>query len=169
MNSIKRQLRELKCGEINPREEWLRKNRAVLLSQIKNTISVQNKSRRSFASFASLEKLLDGMAVFLPRVFVFKVIRPAMVVLLIIVLGGGSWIATVAASQDSLPGELLYPAKIATEKTQAVVAAAVGAKETETKLHVDFAKRRAQETKKLIVSKNPEKIKKVPETVNNLK
>jgi len=51
--------------------------------------------------------------------------------MLILGMGIGGWIATVAASSGSLPGEWLYPAKIATEKTQVVMANVVGDKNTE--------------------------------------
>ncbi|KKQ40686.1 MAG: hypothetical protein US58_C0014G0048 [Candidatus Magasanikbacteria bacterium GW2011_GWA2_37_8] len=33
------QLTSLKNAEVNPKQEWLTKNRALLLSQIKNTVS----------------------------------------------------------------------------------------------------------------------------------
>lgn len=166
MKTIVRQLKNLNLDHINPRQEWLESNRAVLLSQIKNTITEHSKFTRKKSIS---ERVWLGMSVFLPRTFVFNVVRPVVATILVVVLGAGSWIATVAASQDSLPGEWLYSAKVVTEKTQMAAVSAVGAKETETSLRVDFAKRRATEARQLINSNDPEKIKKAPEVVGNLK
>ena len=73
-----------------------------------------------------------------------------MAVFLILGLGTGSWIATVGAAQQSMPGDLLYTVVRVDEMTRAGLAAAVGATGTETKMRVGFAKRRAEETKKLV-------------------
>ncbi|MFH1292338.1 MAG: hypothetical protein ABIH87_04050 [bacterium] len=158
------QLRKIKEQDINPNPAWIKSSRELLVAQIKNTSSPE-QNKRAF----SREKLWLSLSILLPRKFVFNVVRPSMALLLIFSLGGGGWIATVAASQDSLPGEWLYPAKRATEKTQMAVVTAVGAKEAETKMRVGLAKKRAQETNELIKSKDPEKMKEVPNVVSNLK
>ncbi|MFH1790001.1 MAG: hypothetical protein ABH832_02950 [bacterium] len=164
MNEILKQLKGLKTEYINPSPDWVSKNRSVLVAQIKNSASSATaKQRFNLNNFWLLG------SIFLPQNFVFKVVRPVVAILMIIGLGSGSWIATVAASQDSLPGEWLYQAKRATEKTQMVAAVAVGAKETETKLRVGFAKRRAVETKQLIQSQDPKKMERVSDVVNDLK
>jgi len=158
-----KQLKALKSGEAKPNEEWLKRNRDVLLSQIKNTVGTKSSSK------LSLDRVWESMSILLPHSFVYKVLRPVTVIMLILGMGIGGWIATVAASSGSLPGEWLYPAKIATEKTQVVMANVVGDKNTETNLHVEFAKRRALETQKIISTSNPDKIQIAAETVNNLK
>ncbi len=163
MNELKNGLKRLRHGAINPREEWLTKNRDFLLSQIKNTVAPREEEK------FNLDKVWLAMSILLPRNFVYGVVRPLAVVFLIFVVGSSGWIATVAASQDSLPGEWLYPAKRVTEKTQVAAATVVGDKKTETNLRVEFAKRRAVETKKLVVSQEPEKIKKAPRVVEDLK
>ena len=96
------QLKMLKHSEVRPSEEWLKNNRELLLSQIKNTVPV----RRSRISW---EGIWQTMSVFLPGAFVYKVVRPVMVVLLVFCLGVSGWIATVDASSDALPGDWLFP------------------------------------------------------------
>lgn len=160
---IIRQLRTLKQGEVKPNEEWLKNNREILLSQIKNTVNPKMSSK------FNLENIWESVSILLPHSFVYKILRPVTVMVLVAAMGVGGWIATVAASSESLPGEWLYAAKIATEKTQVAVANVVGDKNTETNLHVEFAKRRAIETKKIISTGNPNKMKMASETVNNLK
>jgi len=154
------QLKMLKHSEVRPSEEWLKNSRELLLSQIKNTVP----ARRSRISW---EGIWQTMSVFLPGAFVYKVVRPVMVVLLVFCLGVSGWIATVDASSDALPGDWLYSTKRATEQTQVAVANVVGAKTAETKLHVEFAKRRALETQKII--NDPEKLSLASATVNDLK
>lgn len=158
-----RQLKSLQHAEVKPSETWLKKNRALLLSQIKNTIAPKSETK------FRLENVWQGMSIFLPSSFVYKVVRPVAAVMLIIAMGVGSWVATVDASYEALPGEWLYSAKRATEKTQVAVANVVGNKNSATKLHMEFAKRRADETKKIISTNDPDKIKNASATVNDLK
>ncbi len=54
----------------------------------------------------------------------------------------GGWIATVNASFDSVPGDVLYPVKLATERVQLTFAANAGRR---VRLHSEFAGRRLQE------------------------
>ncbi len=158
-----RQLKSLKHAEVKPSETWLKKNRALLLSQIKNTVAPKSDTR------FHMENIWQGMSIFLPSSFVYKVVRPVVAVMLIIAMGVGSWAATVSASSEALPGEWLYSAKRAAEKTQVAVANVVGSKNSATKLHMEFAKRRAKETKKIISTNNPDKIKNASVAVNDLK
>jgi hypothetical protein len=154
------QLKMLKHSEVRPSEAWLNNNREILLSQIKNTMPASR-------SGINWEGMWQTMAIFLPGAFVYKVVRPVMVTLLILSMGVGGWIATVDASSNALPGDWLYSTKRATEQTQVVVANVVGAQTAETKLHVEFAKRRALETQQII--NDPEKLPLASATLNDLK
>ncbi|MBI5221350.1 MAG: hypothetical protein HY979_00910 [Candidatus Magasanikbacteria bacterium] len=156
------QLKQLKHGEVKPSEAWLKNNRAVLLSQIKNTVSNQN-------SKINLENVWNAMALFMPRPVVFNVVRPMAVLLVVSIVATSGWITGVDAAYNALPGDWLYPAKRAAEKTQVVMAAIVGAKKAETKLHAEFAKRRADETKQILNGNDPGKQAKAQETVSDLK
>ena len=165
-NLIK-QLKSLKHAEVKPSEKWLKSNRALLLSQIKNTVAPKN-SQAGENKF-NFETVWQAMSIFLPYSFVHKVVRPVIVVFLVIGMGISGWVAAVSASSEALPGEWLYPAKRVTEKTQIVMADVVGDTDGSTRLHVEFAKRRAEETRDIISQNDPTKIKIASKTVSDLK
>ncbi len=156
------QLKELKHGEVKPRQEWLENNRALLLSQIKNTVNEQDQK-------INLDNVWNTLSLFMPRMVVFNVMRPLTVLLVVTIVATSGWVASVDASYNALPGDWLYPAKRAAEKTQVAVASMVGMKSTETKLHSEFAKRRASETKQIVASNDPKKQEKVKAVMSDLK
>ncbi len=156
------QLKQLKHGEVKPSEAWLKNNRALLLSQIKNTVGSQTPK-------INLENVWNAMALFMPRPVVFNIVRPMAVLLIVSVVATSGWITGVDAAYNTLPGDWLYPAKRAAEKTQVTMAAMVGASKAETKLHAEFAKRRADETKQILVGNDPSKQARAQEMVNDLK
>lgn len=160
---IIRQLKSLKHADTGPSEEWLKKNRELLLSQISNSAAPKHNIKLNF------ENAWQAMSVFLPHAVVYNIVRPAMVVVLIMVMGVGSWVATVSASYESLPGDWLYPAKRVAEKTQVAVSAVVGDKNEVAKLHGEFALRRAIETRDIVSQNNPDKLRIASETVDDLK
>ncbi len=157
---IKKQLRSLKHGEINPRKEWVESNRAVLLSQIKNTIP-------SSAEYTAVHNFSSSFSHVFQTVFSFKIVKPLIAVLVAAVALPGAWIASGFASTDSLPGDTLYSAKMAAEKSQIVFANLVGDKTKEVQLHLSFAQRRALEVQK--VANDPIRNSELAQTVNNLK
>ena len=162
MDNIVQKLKSIKHQGINPDEKWLENNRNFLLSQISNTTEKNSKAK------INSERMWQMMSIFLPRNLVYGVVRPVAVMIMVLSVGTSGWIATVGASQNSLPGEILYTTKRATEKTHIAVVAAVGARETETIMRVGFAKRRAEESKELVRSKDPKKIQKVEKTISDL-
>lgn len=158
-----RQLKTLGHAEVKPNEAWLQKNRELLLSQIKNTVSTETKTKFNF------DTIFEFFSIFLPQSFVRNIIKPAVALVLIMAMGVGSWVATVSASYQALPGEFLYSAKRAAEAIQVKGAEVVGDKNNAAKLHLEFAKRRAVETKSIISQNDPEKIKIAAQTVDDLK
>lgn len=58
----------------------------------------------------------------------------------------GSWITTGSAAMGTMPGDFLYPWKLATEAAQVALAPDSA---TRVKLHVDFAERRLEELARL--------------------
>ncbi len=158
-----RQLKALKHESVKPDEFWLKKNRELLLSQIKNTVSDQDVSR------FNVENFWRGLSVFLPQSVVYKVLRPAMALVLVVAMFVGSWAATVSASSESLPGEWLYSVKRAAEKTQVALTAAVGDKNKVVTLHGELAKKRVVEISKLVIQNDPDKIEKASRAVGDLK
>src|SRR3989344_4207171 len=158
-----RQLKSLKHAEVRPSEKWLKSNRELLLSQIKNTVVQKENAKFNF------ETVWQAMSIFLPSSFVRNVVRPVVVVFLIMGMGIGSWVVAASASSEALPGEWLYSAKRVTEKTQVTVANVVGDTDGSTRLHVEFAKRRAVETKIIVAQNNPDKIEIASKTISDLK
>jgi hypothetical protein len=78
----------------------------------------------------------------------------AVALILALFLAGGG---TVMASSDSLPGDLLYPVKMATEKVQAFF---TFGDEAKANLHMKFAERRVKEIESLA-----ERARDIPESV----
>jgi len=160
---IKSQLKNLKHAGVKPRSEWLQNNREVLLSQIRNTVSHEAKPAFKIESF------WPALSIFLPQTFVYNFVRPVAVLLIVVMVGTSGWIATVDASYESLPGDWLYGVKRVGEKTQSAVVSMTGNKTADTRLHAEFAKRRAVEVKKIVASTDPSKKAKVNEAMADLK
>jgi hypothetical protein len=66
----------------------------------------------------------------------------------------GGWVATVNASFDSLPGDILYPVKLATERMQITLATS---DDQRARLHAEFAARRLQEAGAISSSNRPDR------------
>ena len=102
MDDLKKKLKSIKHRGVNPNKEWLKKNRNFLLSQISNTVTEESGNKFNL----SAEKMWKFMSVFLPRTVVYGVVRPVAIMAMVLSLGTGGWIATVAASQNTIPGEI---------------------------------------------------------------
>lgn len=74
-----------------------------------------------------------------------SVFAPLLLVAAIIILAGGG-VGITFASQTALPGDILYPIKIASEKTRVVLASDDDEK---TQLHFEFSSRRLEEVAEL--------------------
>src|SRR5690349_10227649 len=70
------------------------------------------------------------------------ILRPVSIGASVFVLIFGSWVATVNASFDSVPGDVLYPVKLVTERMQLTFASST---QQRARLHTEFAGRRLQE------------------------
>ncbi len=162
-----RQLKMLKQERVNPRGDLEQKNRALLLSQIRNTVAVNSNDET--ARGIPWQDAWSTLSIVLPRRFVYNVLRPATVLLIILSIATSGWIATVDAAYEALPGDWLYPAKRAAEKTRLTVAAVVGDKKTETKLHSEFAGRRAREVKKILAGDDARKEQRATKAIAELK
>lgn len=70
------------------------------------------------------------------------ILRPVGATLSALIIIFGSWVATVNASFGSIPGDLLYPVKLVSERMQITLAAT---DEQKARLHTEFAGRRLRE------------------------
>ena len=86
------------------------------------------------------------------------ILRPVMVGVGLFVLVIGGSLSSVSASSESVPGDVLYPVKIATERMQLTLASST---EKRAELHIEFADRRLEEITDLRSSENANKNEKV--------
>lgn len=131
-------------GQVNPDRVWVTRNREQMMTQIKNTIP---ETKPKF----DLEMIWQAVGIFIPNKIVYSVVRPLAVFVLVGTLATSGWIASVSATQNSLPGELGYSVKRATEKTQVAVASIISTEEVEAQMHMDLASKRAKEIKQVVV------------------
>ena len=121
------QLRNLKNGRLNPDRVWLARNRERTMTIIARTLSPDTEH------LAFWQKISETAArvsyIFVPR----RLLAAARMTLTFILIGSlavSGWIASVSASQNSLPGEALYGMKLAAEKTELIVATAISEERT---------------------------------------
>lgn len=163
-------LRKLKMvREIKPQTRWLQNSRADLLFKIKENCprEKQNAWEKFFASL----KLNFGFALdtILPQRLVDNFVRPLAVSFVgaMIVF---SAMTTIGMSQNTMPGNILYPVKIIGENVQLSLTAKV---EDKTRLEMEFAGRRIEELNKLVAANKlspadlDEKINKVSSKLQN--
>lgn len=160
MSELKEQLKALRHGAVQASPAWVKTNRELLLSQIKNTVPKK-------VSISISKRIAAGMSIFMPESLVLGTVRTLAIFLIAAIVAPSLYYGTVFASEGALPGEGLYEAKRYTETIQSTVVGLIGDNAAETQLHVEFAKRRADETSKIV--KDPSKISNVAGTVADLK
>ncbi len=134
-NELIKQLNSLQ-QKIKPDGKWLENNRDILLSQLK-----------AQTNFDLAESQRHGLK-FVKNIFAFAY-KPAVSMAVVFVLVFGSWIATVSATKNSLPGDFLYNLKLTTERVQVNLAMD---EEKKTNLELEFAGRRLQEIKTVVAN-----------------
>jgi len=134
-------------GGINPDGLWVSENRAKLLHQIGNT-TVTEKTKFNFWLPYQFAKALVPNQIYAP-------VRVMMALFLVGVITLSSWIASASATESCLPGDICYGVKLAAEKTQSALVSVTGSKKDKASLHLDFAKRRADEAKKVVTEQKP--------------
>lgn len=131
MNDSMQKLKELK--KLNPRSDWKQKNRDFLHSYAVNRApeSTTLTVTEYFFACASLVRQ--------------RVLQPAVVMLLVLGVFMGSSL-TVVAAFNSRPGDTLYRAKIALEKTQV----AISSSERKPELQASLVKKRVEEIQGIV-------------------
>ncbi len=121
---------------IVPDQEWVKRNREQLMMHVRSNFSVVPLRTQARAKVALKHFIPERVTNFVrgPVMAVFSV--------MLTVLGGS--IASVSASERAIPGDFLYPIKIASEQTQL---AFVSDKKDKLKLKTEFVERRVQEIK----------------------
>lgn len=141
----KTQLNTLKKHEsLCPRADWVAQNKKQLFAQISGTVSKEHTEKQGIGDIAHIVHTL-----FIPKKFA-GAFRSLLVVVLSVSMAMGGWLVTVSASSASLPTDAIrYGVKLATEKTQVIVAAATGNTTSEAELNLTFATRRSEELKQM--------------------
>lgn len=145
MGDIREQLRNLRNeeGAVNPSLAWKQNTRNFLLREIqKQGETVQSVPATSFRDFWKLSFLVIPAPL-------RKVTQGALTIVLVMGITIGGWLTGVSASYNSLPGDMLYNVKLATEKTKVAVAKVTGDQGAEIQLNLDHATRRVQEMKQV--------------------
>lgn len=93
-------------------------------------------------------------------------LQPMSVALSAFALIFGGWVTTVNASFDSVPGDVLYPVKLVTERVQITLATSG---EQRAKLHAEFAGRRLDEINSITSSSGGDKDVRVKAAVDGFK
>ncbi len=132
MDKIVEQLKELK--QIKPRAEWVNSSRELLLSQI----SAQSENTKT--SFTGNVWFLTKSVV--PTGLLRFVAQPIGVLSLIIATVVGTGVLGVNASRTSLPGDLLYPVKLTSEKIS--ISLTINDSKKAEK-HIEYAEERVKE------------------------
>lgn len=151
------QLNNLK--NIKADKNWKDSNRSVLINQIYGA-SAENKGN---ILFNWREVIIREM----PMQMLKSVSRPVATFIIVFVFMGSTVLAGSIASRNTKPGDSLYAAKIATEKTQFALTFNESAK---AKLNLQFASNRAEEINRVLAESDGEnKEEKVENLVNNFK
>ncbi|MBU1255515.1 hypothetical protein KKH35_01440 [Patescibacteria group bacterium] len=131
------------------------------LKGIKPSQEWTNLTRHNLTTRIDFDTRFDVRPSFLSWLKEPQALALAMSLLLIFI--GGPWL-TIKASQPSLPGDLLYSVKRASEGIQTTVAS----EENKTNLQVEFAHRRLEELNKISKdSSSDEKTEKTKQVVND--
>ncbi len=129
-NAVTNKIRLLK--HITPNPCWLKSQRNVLLLKIESFESGK-KSRFSW----------NGLPGF---IFPKLSLKPVLVSLLVLYLIFGSGLSIIQAAKSSLPGDLLYPVKIAIENVKIRIAS----QEVKSQLQAELVGARTQELSRII-------------------
>lgn len=137
-NRIIKEFKNLR-KDVSPRLEWVTLNRDFLLKQV-------NPQRE----YKTVSIGLDGYVQMFTQIFRQHLLEPAVVMLLVLSVFLGSSL-TINAAFYSLPGDHLYPVKIALEKTHVAL---VPNEEKQVELKMEFAQKRVAELDKIIQQVN---------------
>ncbi len=150
MQQLKEQLKKIsqlpEFGAVD--SVWMSKNKELLMMQVKNTIGFE----RRVARVPLIDSALISYALMYVRTLrssfrlVGRSLRPALLVILAVIVPFGGWISTVNAALLSVAGEPLYGVKIFSEKVQLSL---TSDHKTKITLRTQFASRRADEVTKL--------------------
>jgi len=139
-----KQLRGIKNenGRLNPDRSWVAQNRAKLLQGINCSLRINAAEEESKPSV--FDSINEGLHIFVSG-RALAMARSSLTIFLVGAVTVSSWIASVSASNDSLPGDKMYGVKMAVEKTELLVASVIGSDEDEVTTILKHASTRVDE------------------------
>lgn len=145
-------------GEISPDPAWVLRNRSVLLAEVTRTmpqadLTLGQKIRHALQPFVLQRAFAAMKGSVLAALSVFGV-----------VISGS--LVSVSAAEKSIPGDFLFPVKIATEQTRLILTKTQTEK---VKLKTEFVERRVQEMRAIVSSDMPQKPRRIKEAAEMLK
>lgn len=157
---LRHNLASLREGRFTADPSWVENNKASLMNRIS-----QDQQQTEFETVPLWRYLVPAR--------ITMAARPLASLVLAVIVSVIGWSASVSASYQSLPGDLLYNVKIATERTQIAIAGVVQGSDQKAKLLNTAAKNRAYETKVLISQNKSQYVEKtlasLEETVDEAK
>ncbi|KAA0206115.1 hypothetical protein EDM68_03130 [Candidatus Uhrbacteria bacterium] len=141
-----RKLRSVRSTErgIVPDQAWVLRTRADLLERI--------RSAEALSPLPASLRFREAARTFIPARFVQWLRTPALATLSVIAAVLGGSLVSVSASERSVPGDFLYPVKIASEQTRLAL---TQGKADRVRLKAEFVDRRVEEIK--TIANTPEK------------
>ena len=154
-NKVIKEIKKLK-KDVSPRPEWVTLSRALLLRQI-------NPGQEHQAVGIGFNGYWD----LFNQLFRQRLLEPAVIMFLVLGVFLGSSL-TINAAFYSLPGDNLYPLKIALEKTHVAL---ISSQEKQVELKIEFAEKRMAEFNKIVqqVNSPAEKKRKIEAVVKEFK
>jgi len=155
-----RKLQSVRTTErvIVPDQAFVARTREHLLLQVRNTLPTQPA--------AMPVRARSAMRLLVPPRLTNLMRAPALAILSVMITVLGGSIASVSASDRSLPGDFLYPIKIATEQTRL---AFTSGKAERLVLKSSFVDRRVEEIQKIAATPAPEQQVRLKQAAEDLK
>ena len=149
-NKLIEKLNQVKStqGRMNPDQSWVSRNRTEMLAKITESTPIRVDRAKGSAYDQFLGFVSNVAHIFMPQ-RVLGLARTSLTVMLVAIVAVSSWIATVSASQNSLPGDSLYGVKLATERTELLVTSVIGSDEDEVSTLLKHASTRVGEYQKV--------------------
>lgn len=151
-----RSIRETERG-IRPDPAWVSHTRKTLMMQVANSMPTRLPSLR--------ERLREAARSFLPQRF-SAVMRGPVAILSTLAIALSGSIASVSAAERSVPGDFLYPVKLATEQTRLIL---TSDKSDRLKLKTEFVSRRVVEMQTIVSENRDGKQERIQEAAEILK
>ncbi len=146
MKNLKEQLRNLRNrDEVNPDLSWVRNNRQILMTKLKSDqYKYVNNSEDKNDFFQFVHKFSSLTEILVPRKLM-AASRYALTLLLIVSISVSGWIGAAAATDNSLPGEMMHGVKRATEEVELAVTSAIAPREKKVEVILKHASERVKE------------------------